>query len=76
MDMKEYIEMVFVKRKTNERQLALSMDESPQNINRKLKSDMKLSFVESVADALNCDVEIKFIDRDTKEPYCDLLWRF
>lgn len=43
------------------------MDELPQNINRKLKSDMKLSFIESVADALNCDVEIKFIDRGTKE---------
>lgn len=68
MDMKEYIEMAFVKRKTNERQLALSMNESPQNINRKLKSDMKLSFIESVADALNCDIEIKFINRGTKEP--------
>lgn len=68
MDMNEYINMVFVKRKTNERQLALSMNESPQNINRKLKNDMKLSFIESVAGALNCDVDIRFIDRDTKEP--------
>lgn len=68
MDMKEYIEMAFVKRKTNERQLALSMGESPQNVNRKLKSDMKLSFIESVADALNCDIDVKFIDRMTKEP--------
>lgn len=68
MDMKEYIEMAFIKRKTNERQVALSMEESPQNINRKLKSDMKLSFIESVANALNCDIEIKFIDKETKEP--------
>lgn len=68
MDMNEYINMVFVKRKTNERQLALSMNESPQNINRKLKNDMKLSFIESIADTLNCDVDIRFIDRDTKKP--------
>lgn len=68
MNMNEYINMVFVKRKTNERQLALSMNESPQNINRKLKGDMKLSFIESIADALNCDVDIRFIDRDSKEP--------
>ncbi len=68
MNIEEYIKMAFVKRKTNERQVALSMKESPQNINRKIKSDMKISFLESVADALNCNVEIRFIDRDTKEP--------
>lgn len=68
MDMNEYIHMVFIKLKTNERQLALSMDESPQNINRKLKSDMKLSFIESVANALNCDVDIRFINRETGKP--------
>lgn len=68
MDMNEYISMVLVKRKTNERQVALSMGDSPQNINRKLKSDMKLSFIEKIANELNCDVQIKFIDRDSKEP--------
>lgn len=68
IDMNEYINMVFVKRKTNERQVAFKMEESPQNINRKLKSDMKLSFIESVANALDCDVQVKFIDRESKEP--------
>lgn len=63
IDMNEYIQLAFVKRKTNERQIALSMGESPQNINRKLKSDMKLSFIKRIADTLECDVEIKFIDK-------------
>ena len=65
INMYEYIRIAFIKRKTNERQLALSMEESPQNINRKLKADMKLSFVEQVADKLDCDLEIRFIDRKT-----------
>lgn len=68
MNIEEYVKMAFVKRKTNERQVALSMEESPQNINRKIKSDMKLSFLESIANSLNCDIDIRFIDRDTKEP--------
>ena len=63
MDMQEYIKMVLVKKKMNERQLAALMEESPQNINRKIKSDMKVSFIESVANALDCDIEIKFKDK-------------
>lgn len=60
--------MVLVKKKMNERQLAAMMEESPQNINRKIKSDMKISFVESVANTLDCDIDIRFIDRQSKEP--------
>lgn len=68
MNIQEYIKMILVKKKLNERQLAILMKESPQNINRKLKSDMKVSFIESIADTLNCDIDIRFIDRNTKEP--------
>ena len=68
MDIQEYIKMVLVKKKMNERQLAAMMEESPQNINRKIKSDMKISFVESVANTLDCDIDIRFIDRQSKEP--------
>lgn len=68
MDIQEYIKMVLVKKKMNERQLAAMMKESPQNINRKIKSDMKISFIESVANTLDCDIDIKFIDRQSKEP--------
>lgn len=68
MDIQEYIKMVLVKKKINERQLAAMMEESPQNINRKIKSDMKISFVESIANTLDCDIDIKFIDRQNKEP--------
>lgn len=68
MDIQEYIKMVLVKKKMNERQLAAMMEESPQNINRKIKSDMKISFLESVANTLDCDIDIRFIDRQSKEP--------
>ena len=68
MDIQEYIKMVLVKKKLNERQLAIMMNESPQNINRKIKSDVKISFIESVANVLECDIDIKFIDRQTKKP--------
>lgn len=68
MDIQEYIKMVLVKKKMNERQLAIMMDESPQNINRKIKSDMKISFIESIAYTLDCDIDIRFIDKQSKEP--------
>lgn len=68
MNIQEYIKMVLVKKKMNERQLAAMMEESPQNINRKIKSDMKISFIESVANTLDCDIDIRFIDRQSKEP--------
>lgn len=68
MDIQKYIKMVLVTKELNERQLALMMEESPQNINRKIKSDMKISFLKSIANTLGCDLEIKFIDRNTKEP--------
>lgn len=67
MNAQEYIKIVLVKKGLKERHLATLMDDTPQNVNRKIKSDMKISFIESVADALGCDVELKFIDRNTKE---------
>jgi hypothetical protein len=68
MDIQEYIKIALVKKKLNERQLALLMNEAPQNINRKIKSDMKISFIEQVATALDCELEIRFIDKETKQP--------
>ncbi len=68
MDMYEYIKQALKIRRLNERQLAFLLDKSPQNINRRLKADMKVSFIESIADFLNCDVDIRFIDRNSKRP--------
>ncbi len=68
MDMYEYIKQALKVRRLNERQLAFLLDKSPQNINRRLKADMKVSFIESIADFLNCDVDIRFIDRNSKRP--------
>ena len=68
MDIQEYIKIALVKKKLTERQLALLMNEAPQNINRKIKSDMKISFIDQVAAALDCNLEIRFIDKETKQP--------
>ena len=67
MNVQEYIKIVLVKKGLKEKHLAKLMKDTPQNVNRKIKSDMKMSFVESVANALGCDIELKFIDRETKE---------
>ena len=67
MNVQEYVKIVLVKKGLKERHLAALLDDTPQNINRKIKSDMKISFIESIANALECDIELKFIDRETKE---------
>lgn len=68
MEVAEYIKMALVKKKMNERKLSAAIGEAPQNVNRKLKSDMKISFIESIANALDCDIDIQFIDRKTGKP--------
>lgn len=40
-----------------------------QNLNNKLKrNNFKIQEIEEIADKLNCDLQVKFIDRETKEP--------
>lgn len=64
----EYIKRVLKIRRVSDRQLSLCMscmDNPVRNMSRKLKSDMKISFIVAIADCLNCDVDIRFIDKDS-----------
>ena len=66
----EAIKMIMVKRDLNGKKLADILECSPQNVYNLLKKD---NFTEEqlfrIADALNCDLEINLVLRDTKEKF-------
>lgn len=73
MDITEYIKLCLVKRKLSSRQLALKMDpDSPtaaQNLNNKLKrNNFKIQEIEEIAELLDCELEVRFIDKESKKP--------
>jgi lambda repressor-like predicted transcriptional regulator len=70
MDIKEYIKLCCVKEgDVSLRQVALKAGISPQNLSNKLaKNSFYFRDIENIADALDADVEIKFISRKTGEP--------
>lgn len=70
MDVREYINLCRVKRgNISEAELARRTGQSPQNMNNKYKRNtFKVSELEKVADALDADLKIVFIDRHTGEP--------
>ena len=70
MDIREYIRLCCVKRgNISEAELARRTGQTPQNMNNKYKRNtFKISELEKVAAALNADLKISFIDKDTGEP--------
>ncbi|MBC8528220.1 helix-turn-helix domain-containing protein [Christensenellaceae bacterium NSJ-44] len=70
MDVREYIRLCCVKRgNITEAELARRTGQTPQNMNNKYKRNtFKISELEKVANALNADLKIVFVDRDTGEP--------
>ncbi len=70
MDVREYINLCRVKRgNISEAELARRTGQTPQNMNNKYKRNtFKVSELEKVADALDADLKILFIDRQTGEP--------
>lgn len=49
-------------------ELAAKLNKSTQNLSNLLKKDnFRESELIDIADALNCDLEINFIDRDTRK---------
>nr|DAU92995.1 MAG TPA: LAMBDA REPRESSOR (TRIPLE MUTANT)/DNA COMPLEX-DNA COMPLEX, DOUBLE HELIX, TRANSCRIPTION-DNA.1A [Bacteriophage sp.] len=70
MDVREYINLCRVKRgNISEAELARRTGQTPQNMNNKYKRNtFKVSELEKVADALDADLKIVFIDRQTGEP--------
>lgn len=70
MDIREYISLCRVKRgNISEAELARRTGQTPQNMNNKYKRNaFKVSELEKVANALDADLKIEFVDRETGEP--------
>lgn len=70
MDIREYVRLCCVKKgNISEAELARRMGQTPQNLNNKYKRNaFKISELEKIADALDADLQIKFIDKNSKEP--------
>lgn len=68
MNMNENIKIACVKRSISIAELARRSNQTPQNFNQKMRiNNFKTEELEKIADALNCDLEIHLIDKDTKE---------
>lgn len=69
-DIQEYINLCRVKRgNISEAELARRIGQTPQNYNNKCKRNtLKATELEDIAEALNADLKITFIDKDTNEP--------
>lgn len=70
MDVREYIRLCCVKRGgITEAELARRTGQTPQNMNNKYKRNtFKVSELEKVAEALDADLRIVFVDKTTGEP--------
>ena len=69
MDIVKYIRLCCVQKDKSLRQVASDAKITPQNLSNKMTRDkFYTSDIDKIANALNADVKISFIDRDTKEP--------
>lgn len=69
-NVREYINLCRVKRgNISEAELARRTGQTPQNMNNKYKRNtFKISELEKIADALDSDLKISFVDRESGEP--------
>lgn len=69
-DVREYINLCRVKMgNISEAELARRTGQTPQNMNNKYKRNtFKISELEKIADALDSDLKISFVDRESGEP--------
>jgi len=70
MDVREYINLCRVKRgNITESELARRTGQTPQNMNNKHKRNtFKVSELERIAEALDAELKISFIDKATGKP--------
>lgn len=70
MDVREYIKLCCAKRgNMSEAELARRTGQTPQNMNNKHKRNtFKVSELERIAEALDAELKISFIDKETGEP--------
>jgi len=68
MNIAEMIKILCVKRNLSVAELSVKLGNTKQNLFNKLyRNDMKLSDIEKIADALNCELSLQFIDKETKD---------
>lgn len=69
-DVREYINLCRVKRgNIPEAELARRTGQTPQNLNNKYKRNtFKISELQKVAEALDAELKITFVDKETGEP--------
>ena len=70
MEIREYIRLCCVKRgNMSEAELARRTGQTPQNLNNKYKRNtFKISELEKVAEALDAELRVVFVDKETGEP--------
>lgn len=70
MDVREYIKLCCVKRgNMSEAELARRTGQTPQNMNNKHKRNtFKISELERIAEALDAELKISFVDKETGKP--------
>lgn len=69
-NIREYIRLCMVKKNNmSEAELARRTDQTPQNLNNKYKRNVfKVSELEKVAEALDAELVMYFVDKETGEP--------
>lgn len=68
MNISEMVKILCIKRNTSVAELSVKLGNSKQNLFNKLyRNDMKTSDLEKIAAALNCELKISFIDKNSKK---------
>ena len=69
-DVREYINLCRVKKgNMSEAELARRTGQTPQNMNNKYKRNtFKISELQKVAEAMDAELKITFVDKETKIP--------
>ena len=69
-DVREYINLCRVKKgNMTESELARRTGQTPQNMNNKYKRNtFKISELQKIAEAMDAELKVSFIDKETKEP--------
>ena len=69
-DVREYINLCRVKKgNMTEAELARQIGQTPQNMNNKYKRNtFKISELQKVAEAMDAELKITFVDKETNKP--------
>ncbi len=69
-DVREYINLCRVKKgNMTEAELARRTGQTPQNMNNKYKRNtFKISELQKIAEAMDAELKVSFVDKETKEP--------